>query len=113
MVSLKNNPLSFAICGVVGIAVGIWGGPVIVLIPWAAIGLAIGWLCVNNKAALINGAVYGFALAYTFMVVGYNGTDPLSHKLLPFVIFGVIGSIAGLVLTSIGKLSHRSKPQSE
>ena len=86
----------------VGAAVGSFGGPVFVLIPWALIGLAIGFLCISAKVAAINGALYGFALAYAFMIAGYQGAAPLATRLLPFAVLGLVGAVCGALLTLVG-----------
>lgn len=86
----------------IGGFIGYIDGPALMLILWAIVGLIIGAFCVSRKAATLNGAVYGFVLAYTFMVSAYNGTAPVSTKLLPFVIFGIVGAVCGCLLALLG-----------
>ena len=105
---INNRYVAVLVAILVGFVVGWIGGLVYVLIPWAIIGLIIGFVSSSKKAALINGAVYGFVLSYVFMVHGYTGKDPLSSKLLPFFAFGIFGAICGLVLALAGRLAHRN-----
>ncbi len=81
---------------------GFVGGPALVLIPWAIVSFSIGILSISRKAALIDGGVYGFALAYVFMISSYNGANPLNTKILPFLIFGSVGTFCGAILALIG-----------
>jgi hypothetical protein len=99
---LKVNALSVIIAALVGVVAGYIGGPVYILIPWAIIGLVIGALCGARGAALLNGGVFGFAAAYMFMIHGYAGKQPLLTRLAPFVIFGLIGAVCGLILGIVG-----------
>ncbi len=99
---LYANAISVIVSVVVGGIIGYLGGPAIVLIAWALIGILLGIFCASRRSALLNGAVYGFALAYVFMVAGYNGQDPIHTKLLPFVIFGIVGALGGSTLAIIG-----------
>lgn len=92
-----------------GIVIGYLGGPAFALVWWALIGLVIGYFSASTKAGLVNGAVYGFALSYTFMLAGYSGSDPLASKLAPFVLFGMFGAVCGLCLGIIGHLMNRTR----
>ncbi|HET6166648.1 MAG TPA: hypothetical protein VFE07_07445, partial [Marmoricola sp.] len=68
------------------------------LVPWALAGIAVGALSGSRGAGVARGAAYGFALAYVFMVAGYDGAAPLHTRLLPFLVFGVVGAACGAVL---------------
>lgn len=72
------------------------------LIPWAIASLAFGYFATNMRQALGIGATFGFALAYTFMLVGYGGSEPIITRLAPFILLGIIGAICGLILAVIG-----------
>ena len=109
---LPVNPISILAALIIGIIVGFIGGPVYALIPWAIIGVIIGWVSSGKKSAVLHGAVYGFALAFVFMIHGYNGTDPLVTKLLPFAALGVVGAVFGLFWGFIGSLlPHKKQPE--
>ncbi|RNM16930.1 hypothetical protein [Nocardioides pocheonensis] len=73
------------------------------LVPWAVAGLASGACCRSRTMAAAVGALYGFALAFTFMTVGYDGAAPLHTRLLPFCLFGLVGAVCGSVLALAGR----------
>ena len=103
---IRNSYL--VICSIlVGIIFGLIGGPVFVLILWAILGLAIGYISYRKKIAVISGTLYGFFLSFVFMVHGYSGTDPLVTKLLPFIALGIFGAFCGAILALIGSLIPR------
>lgn len=99
---LSAGPKSLLAVVVLGCVIGYLGGSALVLFPWALLGLAIGVLSISRKVALTDGGVFGFALAYVFMIAGYNGADPISTKVLPFLIFGLVGAFCGAILALIG-----------
>jgi hypothetical protein len=78
------------------------------LVPWALAGLAVGAVSGSRRDALVRGGVYGFALAYVFMIAGYDGAEPLRTRLLPFLALGVVGSVCGAVLAVIGFAVRRA-----
>ncbi len=78
-------------------------GSALSLIPWGLAGLFLGYLSKDRKAAILNGALYGFSLSYTFMIAGYTGHQPLVTRLVPFMIFGLFGAVCGLLLSLIGR----------
>jgi hypothetical protein len=102
---LTTNPLSFIVSVAVGCALGYIGGPAAALVPWALVGFLIGVSSGSKKAAMLNGAAYGFALAYVFMLAGYNGSGPVSTKLVLFILFGIVGALCGIALSLIGLLT--------
>lgn len=77
------------------------------LIPWTIAGLIIGWWTENGKQSLINGAIYGFFLSFFFMVFGYQGTQSLLTRVLPFAVLGLFGAVCGLILGIIGSFARR------
>ena len=116
----KTTAVSVAglILGVVGaryLFVGSW----MILIPWAIIGLAIGFLGSKNES-VINGVAYGFVLSFTFLIAGYSGTSSLSSRLPFFAVLGALGAIGGVIVSFMGHVvrtktlsrsSHVKKPQ--
>jgi hypothetical protein len=72
------------------------------LIPWAAAGLVLGWLSPDPRRARANGAVFGFALAFTFMAAGYDGAPALVIRVPFFAALGLVGAACGVALTSLG-----------
>lgn len=99
---LEVNIFSALISLLIGSSVGYFGGSVFVLVIWAAIGLAIGVYSVNRRASILNGALFGFAVSYSFMISGYVGNDTLTSRLIPFMVFGIFGALCGLTLGLIG-----------
>ena len=73
------------------------------LIPWGIAGLAVGWSCQDRRQALVGGALYGFALGFTFIAAGYGGADPLVGKVPFFAVIGVICAAFGVVLSLAGQ----------
>ena len=91
-----------ALLGIIGaryVFVGSW----LSLMPWGIVGLAIGYWG-DRRAAMTNGAAYGFMLAFAFMVAGYSGTASLLSRLPFFAILGLFGAICGFVLGLLGFL---------
>lgn len=101
---LKNDVIPMFVSLLVGAGIGYFGGPVYILIVWGAVGLIIGALSTTRRSALINGSLFGFAVSYSFMISGYQGTASLSSRLLPFVLFGIFGAVCGLILGLIGHM---------
>jgi hypothetical protein len=79
------------------IFVGSW----LSLVPWAIVGLVVGYWS-GKRQAIINGAMYGFAIAFTFMVAGYSGSASLISRVPFFAILGFIGAVCGAALGFIG-----------
>jgi hypothetical protein len=98
-----------AVSIIVGTLLGIIGaryvfvGSWLSLVPWGIVGLAIGYWG-DRRAALTNGAAYGFMLAFAFMVAGYGGTASLLSRLPFFAILGLFGAICGFILGWLGFL---------
>jgi hypothetical protein len=82
-------------------------GSGLALVPWAVAGLALGAWRPSRPGAATIGALYGFALAFTFMTVGYDGAAPLHTRLLPFCLLGVVGAVCGSALAVTGALLRR------
>jgi hypothetical protein len=94
--------------GAVGVVLGFLASRLLflqwaTLIPWAVAGLAVGAIGRDRREAVIAGAVYGFALGFTFMIFGYNGTDPVAAKLPFFAILGVVSAAFGVALGLVGR----------
>jgi hypothetical protein len=71
------------------------------LIPWGLVGLAIGaWS--SKRESISAGLLYGFCLAFSFMITGYNGTASLASRLPFFVLLGLFGAVCGLALSVTG-----------
>jgi len=99
-----------AISAVIGALLGVIGsrilfvGSAMSLIPWGLVGVAIGYALAGSiRQALGLGAVYGFALAFVFMVAGYSGADPVVTKFGFFAVLGLAGAVCGLVAALVGR----------
>ena len=104
----------------VGALLGVLGARVVLvgsglsLIPWAIAGPALGVCCRSGRETVGAGAVFGFALAFTFMTTGYDGSAALHTRLLPFAALGLVGAICGAVLTAVGhRLAARRRASSD
>ncbi len=106
---IQNQYIAFSASLVIGILLGLVGGPVYILLPWGLVGLAIGYVSTRKNTAILNGAVYGFLASFTFMVSGYAGQDSVATKILPFIIIGLVGALCGLTLGLLGNIAHRKR----
>ena len=91
------------ILGIIG-AHYLFVGSFFSLIPWGIGGLLIGAWCGAIKKALLTAGTYGFVLAFTFMLSGYQGTASIFSRLPFFAALGLVGAICGLALGAIGNL---------
>ena len=102
--------MKYAVAVVAGALLGVVGsrylfvGSALSLIPWAIVGLALGAWCGRTESIGV-GAAYGFAIAFVFMVSGYQGSAPLLGRLPAFALLGLFGAACGLVLGILGSLA--------
>jgi hypothetical protein len=102
----------------VGAALGFLCGTVLLvgsglsLVPWSVAGIVVGALSTSRAEAVRNGAAYGFALAYVFMIAGYDGSAALHTRLAPFLLFGAVGAVCGAALAVIGAAVGRGPRRS-
>lgn len=93
---------------VLGAALGVLGaryvlvGSGLSLIPWGLVAVLVGVLAPTRGAALAGAAVYGFTLAFTFMVAGYSGAATLVSRLPFFAILGLVGAGCAALLALMG-----------
>ena len=76
------------------------------IIPWSVVTLAIGYTTSQRKDTIIFGALFGYSLFFTYILVGYRGSmDPMGVlKIVGFTfVFSFAGSLAGIVGALIGK----------
>ncbi len=92
---------------VLGVLLGYIGGPVQILAIWGIAGVGIGYFSSTFRLAALNGLIFGFIVSYIFMLHGYNGTDPITTKLLPFAALGAFGAVCGIILAEIGRLLRK------
>ncbi len=72
------------------------------LLPWGVAALVVGYASRDTRAAIGNGASFGFVLGLLFMVGGYGGSDPVASKLPFFAVLGVVSAVAATVLSILG-----------
>ncbi|MDR3574409.1 MAG: hypothetical protein P4L50_11130 [Anaerolineaceae bacterium] len=102
-----------AAAALVGIALGLIAaryllvGSALSLIPWGITGVLFGLWRLTYRAAVLTGAVYGFLLAFTFMLAGYQGAAPTLSRLPFFAILGLVGAVCGIGLGLIGSFACR------
>ena len=110
---MKTPIIKTAASIIIGVLLGIIGaryvfvGSWLSLIPWGIAGLAIGFWG-DRRAGMINGAVFGFVLAFVFMIAGYGGTASLLSRLPFFAILGLFGAFCGFVLGILGFLLKKA-----
>ena len=64
--------------------------------------LLAGWISNNKKSSLIDGGVYGFFMAFIFMLAGYTGETSVFTRIPFFAIIGLFGGLCGLIVSFLG-----------
>src|ERR1700687_3492260 len=77
------------------------------LIPWGIVGLLFGWWCHGYRDGMTVGAVYGFLLAFSFMIAGYQGAATLISRLPFFAGLGLFGALCGVGLGVVGAFARK------
>lgn len=95
-----------AVLGAVGARL-LWVGSGWSLLPWALAGIAIGWT--SRGHAWQDGATFGFALAFTFMMLGYAGDESLLTRVPAFLVLGLVGACCGAILALLGGGARRTE----
>lgn len=72
---------------------------------WGLVGLALAYWS-GKRQALFNGAIYGFLLAFVFMLSGYSGSASLVSRLPFFAGLGLVGAVCGLGLGWLGSFAR-------
>lgn len=110
---VSTNTIIFILSVITGVGLGFIGGPVIILLPWAVVCLAIGVFSNGKKAALVNGAVFGFVVAFTFMISGYTGDAAVITRVFPFAVLGLVGAACAIALSLSGNIvyQHLRRPE--
>ena len=101
------------VAALIGIVLGIIGsrylfvGSALSLIPWGIAGLLFGLWCPTYRETIAIGALYGFLLAFSFMMSGYQGSVPVLTRLPFFAILGLVGAVCGIGLGVTGSFISR------
>ena len=76
------------------------------LIPWGVASILIGVLSTSRKHAIVDAAVFGFALAFSFMAFSYDGNDGAARVIAPFCLLGLVGAACAVVLALVGRAAR-------
>ena len=87
------------------------------LIVWAVIGIALGALSRRWSTAIWMDAVVGFAIVFSYSVMGYQGAAPLTAALAPFALIALLGAAgmaaAGVVGFALGFAVRRLRARGD
>lgn len=106
---MRQRTAILGLVGAVGVLLGLMGARFVFvnsglsLIPWGFASVLIGLLATSRKRALIDAAVFGFALAFSFMAFSYDGDDGVVSVIAPFCLLGLVGSVCAVVLAVVGR----------
>jgi uncharacterized membrane protein YccF (DUF307 family) len=92
-----------AILGLLG-ARYLFVGSGLSLVPWGLVAILVGVLARSRRAALGGAAAYGFALSFTFIVAGYDGSATVMSRLPFFAVLGLVGAACAALLALVGSL---------
>ncbi len=100
------NVLGIVIAATIGAVLGVLGAHATVLggwtlLPWAVVGAIIGYTM--RRRSVVAGAVYGFVLAFVFMLDVYTGKASVLSRVPFFAPLGVIGAICGAIFAAAGR----------
>ncbi len=76
------------------------------LIVWAAVGLAIGAASRRRSTAIWVDAMIGFAIVFSYSIMGYASSAPLLGALAPFALIALLGAL-GMAATGLAGHSCR------
>jgi len=86
---------------VLGVLSTLWVHGWYTTIPWIIATLIVGWLSHSRRAAMINGAIFGYVIFLSYIFAGYAGkTDTKSIML--FILFNLGFSLVGGVAGTLG-----------
>src|SRR5258706_10956689 len=69
------------------------------IIPWGLVGLAIG-VWGGKRESLYARALYGFCLNFSFIIAGYTGTPSLLSRMPFFILIGLFRAVCGIPLAA-------------
>lgn len=87
-----------------GVALGVIGsryllvGSALSLLPRGIVAGLIGYTSRSRHSTISAAASYGFALAVSFMIAGYQGHAPVTAHVLPFALLGLLGAACATLL---------------
>ncbi len=80
-----------------GVVLGVTGakyllvGSALSLLPWGLVAALIGYTSPSRARTTLAASGYAFALAFAFMIAGYQGQTPITHRLPPFALLALAG----------------------
>jgi hypothetical protein len=80
------------------------------ILPWSISALIVGYISLNKRDSLINGAVLGYFIFVSYIFFGYKGNTELSQYsrfMIFMLLFSFIGALSGLIGSYIGYLIHK------
>lgn|ERR1017187_1420678 len=80
------------------------------ILPWSISALIVGYISLNKRDSLINGAVLGYFIFVSYIFFGYKGNTELSQYsrfIIFMLLFSFIGALSGLIGSYIGYLIHK------
>ncbi len=102
---MKSSPASIALRALGAVALGVALAAVaefvffvghfawLNLVVWAVVGIALGALSRRWSTAIWVDAVVGFAIVFSYSVMGYQGSAPLLNALAPFALIALGGAL--------------------
>ena len=111
---MKSSPAGIALRALAAVALGVALAAVaeflffvghfawLNLVMWAVVGLALGALSRRWSTAIWVDAVVGFAIVFSYAVMGYQGSAPLLNALAPFALIALGGALGMAVAGAAG-----------
>ena len=105
----SRRRVAWAVAGsaVVGVALGalsshlLFGGTVLVLIPWAVVCGVLGGLLRGWRLATVCAAVFGFAVSFVFLLGAFDGRESLVAAIGLFVGLSVLGAFTAAIVALV------------
>jgi hypothetical protein len=105
----RGTPIAIAIALLAGVVLGALGGPVWILLIWAAAAFVCGALARSRREAIIAGLLFGFVVSFVFLARGYNGAEPLVTRLPSFAALALFGAGCGALLSGASAFVWRAR----
>jgi hypothetical protein len=97
--------MTILVAAVAGVALGFIGGPVVILVPWAAVAAICGARSRRAATVVGSGLAFGFAVSFVFLVRGYQGSEGIVAVVALFAGLSVFGAFCGAVISTVGWLT--------
>ena len=110
----RRPVVSYALLVALGVALGLVGARCVFvnsglsLIPWGIAAALIGAAAPSRARTVIGAAVFGFALAMSFMLFGYDGEGSLLSVVAPFCLLGLVGAVCAVLMALSGRVIRQA-----